>query len=81
MDVAYLCYLPFCNLFVSGDALHRRCAPLFLREDQDFFWAPDLKEDLAKINSHFMSFPEEEKERGLFQFAADPPDGSLTRAY
>jgi hypothetical protein len=80
MDVAYLSYLPFCNVFVSGDSLHKRCAPLFLRADQEFVWGLDLKSDLSKINSHFAAFPEEEKERGLFQFATEPPDGTLTRS-
>jgi hypothetical protein len=31
MDIAYLFYLPFCQVFISGDRLHRRCAPLFMR--------------------------------------------------
>ena len=36
LDVAYLFYLPFCMMFVSNDLLHQRCAPLFLRLDQEF---------------------------------------------
>ena len=43
MDIAYLFYLPFCQVFISGDRLHRRCAPLFVRDDQEFVWGPDLK--------------------------------------
>ena len=33
-DMAYLYYLPFSMVFTSGDRLHRRTAPLFLRPDQ-----------------------------------------------
>src|SRR5215475_6275626 len=28
VDIAYLYYLPFCFVFVSGDKLHRRTVPL-----------------------------------------------------
>lgn len=30
VDIAYLYYLPFCMMFVSGDKLHRTAAPYFL---------------------------------------------------
>jgi hypothetical protein len=82
VDIAYLNYLPFCMMFVSGDDLHRKCAPLFLRGDQQFVWAPDLKHDLACINSHFMTLPDSEKERGITFFAHAPPkrEGSLVRS-
>ncbi len=82
VDIAYLNYLPFCMMFVSGDDLHRRCAPLFLRDDQRFVWAPDLKGDLANINSHFMGLSDSEKERGISNFAYAPPklEGSMVRS-
>jgi hypothetical protein len=81
IDIAYLHYLPFCHVFVSGDKLHRRCAHLFLRNDQEFVWGPDLKEDLCQINDHFMAFPDDEKDRGIMVFAGRAPDldGSITR--
>ncbi len=72
-DIAYLFYLPFCNVFISSDKLHRRCAPLFLRSDQTFVWGPDLKADLKCLNSHYSALPELEKEKGLFAFADKPP--------
>lgn len=82
VDISYLHYLPFCMVFVSNDRLHQRSAPLFLREDQEFVWGPDLKADLARINAHFLAFPDSEKERGLIgTFAHAPPDveGSVVR--
>jgi hypothetical protein len=81
VDIAYLYYLPFCMMFTSGDDLHRKCAPLFLRPGQEFVWGLDLKQDLARINSHFMALPDAEKERGIMAFAHAPPkvEGSVVR--
>jgi len=73
MDIAYLFYLPFSQVFVSSDKLHRKCAPLFLREDQEFVWGIDLKADLARINAHYLTLPESERERGVMAFAHLPP--------
>lgn len=74
VDIAYLYYLPFCQVFVSQDRLHERCAPFFLRQGQEFVWGEDLKKDLARINAHFMGFPEAQKERGVMSFAHAPPN-------
>jgi hypothetical protein len=73
IDIAYLHYLPFCNVFISGDKLHRSTAPLFLTGNQKFVWAPDLKADLSKINDHFMELPDEVKDKGIMSFASKPP--------
>lgn len=72
-DIAYLFYLPFCMVFVSSDKLHRRVSGQFLRENQEFVWGPDLKADLARINGHYLSMPEAEREKGLFRLASSPP--------
>lgn len=74
VDIAYLFYLPFCMMFVSWDRLHRQCAPLFLRADQEFVWAPDLKSGLRQINEHYAKLPDNIKEEGIMSFALDPPD-------
>jgi len=73
IDISYLCYLPFCMVFVSSDRLHRRCAPLFLRDDQEFLWGVDLKDGLGKINNYFSQVSEFEKEKGLSSLAPHPP--------
>jgi hypothetical protein len=72
-DIAYLFYLPFCQVFVSGDKLHRNTASLFFRADQEFVWGPDLKADLRCINEHFLTLPDEVRDQGLFKFAHHPP--------
>jgi len=73
VDVAYLFYLPLCMVFISSDGLHQRCAPLFLREDQDFVWGPDLKSELRRLDRHFAALPEATKEKGIMAFANYPP--------
>ncbi|CAN7769983.1 hypothetical protein LJR290_007473 [Variovorax sp. LjRoot290] len=69
VDMAYLFYLPFCTLFTSSDKLHRQCAPLFMRTDQEFVWGPDLKADLGALNAHFSGLPEEVRRQGIYEFA------------
>lgn len=73
VDIAYLHYLPFCNVFISGDKLHRSTAELFMSGNQKFVWGPDLKADLGKLNSHYMKLPQEEKDKGVLAFASKPP--------
>jgi len=72
-DIGYLFYTPFCQVFVSSDNLHRRCAPQFLRADQTFVWGHDLKADLNRLMNYYAGRPEEEKEQGLMRLAPTPP--------
>lgn len=72
-DIAYLFYLPFCMMFVSSDKLHRKCASLFLRPDQEFVWGNDLKESLKALNAYYMGLPDQDKEKGIMSFANGPP--------
>jgi hypothetical protein len=76
VDITYLYYLPFCMIFTSGDSLHRRITPLFLRNDQEFLWAPDLKTDLSRLDAHYAALSDEVKAQGVAGFApCPPPDG------
>lgn len=79
IDIAYLYYLPFCMVFTSNDKLHADIAPFFLRENQSFIPGNELKADLGKLDKHYDSLPQEEKERGIISFAFYPPkdDGFL----
>ena len=72
-DIAYLFYLPFCMMFVSNDKLHRRTAKLFLRPDQEFVWGFELKADLKRLNTHYLTLPEKERDQGVLQIARHPP--------
>jgi hypothetical protein len=73
MDVIYLAYLPFCNIFISSDKFHKNCASLFLRENQKFVWGQDIKADLKNIDKYFDSFSVEDKMKGLYVVAPHPP--------
>ena len=78
VDIGYLFYLPFSMAFVSSDKLHKKCAPLFLRSNQQFIWGPDLKEGLKEINSHYLKLSDTEKDKGIMSFANTPPkDGGF----
>jgi hypothetical protein len=72
-DMAYLYYLPFSMLFTSGDNLHRRTVPLFLRSDQSFAEAAAFKAALRELDDHYDQFPNEVKELGVMVFAHYPP--------
>lgn len=77
VDIAYLYYLPFCMVFTSGDNLHRRITPFFLGDDEQFLWAPDLKEDLRRLDANYSTLPESVRQEGVMRFAPCPPtDGS-----
>ncbi len=73
LDIAYLYYLPFCNVFTSGDKLHASTVPLFLREDQSFVSAQDLKAGLRQLDSLYSALPEETRKSGFHHFASYPP--------
>lgn len=72
-DVAYLFYLPFCMIFVSSDKLHSRIAPLFLRQNQEYVWGPELKASLTELNLYYSLFDEKEKQKGIYKLAPEPP--------
>jgi hypothetical protein len=74
VDIAYLYYLPFCQVFVSSDNLHKRAVPPFLRDDQSFIAGDELKADLRKLDSHYAALPEDVKTSGFYNFAAEPPE-------
>ncbi|MBZ5635461.1 MAG: hypothetical protein LAO55_20245 [Acidobacteriia bacterium] len=73
MDMAYLYYLPFCDLFVSSDKAHRRCAELFMRANQEFVWGQDLKANLKQIVEYYLTLPENAREQGIYALAPVPP--------
>ena len=60
-------------MFVSADNLHKRVVPLFLRPDQTFVDAAELKADLQKLDAYYWAIAEEAKNTGFYQFAKDPP--------
>ena len=84
VDMAYLYYLPFSMVFVSGDGLHHRTAPLFLEANQTYLRGPELKEALHELDEHFDALPEEIKQLGVLAIASYPPsemDNAVTQQW
>jgi hypothetical protein len=84
IDISYLFYLPFCMIFISSDRLHEKCIPLFLRDNQEFVWGPDLKNSLAELNIYYQQMTDDIKEKGIGSFAVYPPkyiNNVVTRLY
>lgn len=75
-DTLYLHYLPFTDIFVSGDKLHQDIVPLFLTKDQLFIFGPDLKKALTELDLYFDAFPEGTKAKGVINFARLPKDSN-----
>ncbi len=76
VDLEYLYYLPFCNVFTSNDKLHKQLAPHLIRKDQQFIVGAVLKEDFKKI----VEFLEKEGDEAKKNFVSEPPiiEDSLT---
>lgn len=73
IDIAYLHYLPFSQVFVSYDRLHKTTVPLFLTDKQMFVLGADLKADLGLINARHLALPEATRNAGIYSFGAMPP--------
>jgi hypothetical protein len=73
IDLQYLYYLPFCDVFASHDVFHRTIAPYLIRDDQSFVPGDELKQDLKRIDAHFMALPEDVKRTGTMNYAGYPP--------
>jgi len=74
IDVLYLHYLPFTNIFVSSDNLHKKIATLLLQDKQLFVTGQDLKVALQELNEYFQNLPGEKKSKGVINIASLPRD-------
>ena len=81
IDILYFLYLPFVQIFCSGDNFHRDHFKFFAREDQRFIWGPDLKKDLKNIVSYHKALNEEDRLKYDKEFGSRPPFilNSITR--
>lgn len=69
VDLEYLYYLPFCNVFTSNDKVHKNLVPQLLLPYQRFILGPDLKADLKVIVEHLDALDIEERKK----FKNQPP--------
>lgn len=73
IDILYFLYLPFVQIFVSGDKFHRDHFRYFARDDQKFIWAPDLKEDLRQIVGYHKALSPEDRIKYDKELGSYPP--------
>jgi hypothetical protein len=80
LDMQYLYYLPFCQIFSSDDKELVQLVSFFLRSDQIFVSKADLQQDLKRLSVHFAGLSEEEKKAFCDEYGFYPPDlqGSFT---
>ena len=69
VDLEYLYYLPFGNVFTSNDKFHKNLVPLLLLDYQNFITGPELKEDLKNIVVYLNNLEIEERRK----FKTVPP--------
>lgn len=84
IDISYLFYLPFCNVFVSSDRLHARTAPFFCEQGQEFVEGKALKAALRELNAYYSEHEAEIERVGIVRFAPRPPiemDNAVTRMW
>lgn len=76
VDLEYLYYLPFGNVFTSNDKVHKNLVPLLLQDYQKFITGPELKEDFKNIVAYLNNLEIEER----IKFKNVPPiiESSIT---
>ena len=79
VDLEYLFYIPFCDVFSSGDHFHQDMVPLFLTEKQEFVWRDELKSDLKEISDWWDRLNEQERARELDR--SGPPENASSRTH
>ena len=73
VDLMYLYYLPFCQVFVSDDRIHKALAPLIIRSDQQFVKGQTLKADLHRLKDFWTDLQPTKRARLQFALGFWPP--------
>jgi hypothetical protein len=74
IDIEYLRYLPFCNVFSTGDKLQVDLANVLMRKNQDLIEADPLKKDMSRLNDWWNSLSDEERFEESAEYGSQPPD-------
>ncbi|MEC9345368.1 MAG: hypothetical protein VYB54_04020 [Pseudomonadota bacterium] len=69
IDLQYIYYLPFCNIFTSADKFHKTIAPFFMSKNQLFVDSAKIKADLKLVADRW---DETDKSTGTFFFIKHP---------
>jgi hypothetical protein len=76
LDLQYLTYLPFCNVFSSDDKLHRLLAPILIREDQTFLPGAAFKATLRAESEAWKALDDATQTRYRYAFSCPIPDNN-----
>ena len=74
IDLEYLYYLPFCEVFCSNDKFHKTMAPALLSEKQLFIDGEELKADLRRLAQDWKRLSEEQQDQHLKKWGYQPTD-------
>lgn len=72
VDLEYLLYLPFCEVFVSDDRFHRQLAPGLLSDYQSFVEHREFRADLQQRRAARMALEPAAAARRAFAFGSYP---------
>ena len=80
VDLEYVYYLPFTNIFVSRDKFHKTLVPPLLQPDQTFVDGDELKADLKVTAQEWSQLEESQRAGWLEKYGEYPPEreGSIT---
>jgi hypothetical protein len=81
IDLQYLYYLPFCDIFVSLDKFHKLVAPNFLAPYQTFIEGKDLKNDLATLVAEWESTFKKDIDKWQEKYGKEPPQNEKSVTY
>lgn len=73
IDLQYLKYLPFTEVFSSGDRLHQDLYPVCARRDQSFVLGRELKKALCEMADYYDQLSDDQKSQGSMSYADYPP--------
>lgn len=84
LDIEYFKYLPFTDVFSSGDKLHATLFRAFANRTQTFVTGANLKASLRAMADYYDSLSEEELRHGSMSYADYPPvsmDNAITKLF
>ena len=81
VDIQYLYYIPFSNVFTSDDKFLLDFAPMFKRPDQFVVRGTELKSDLRNIIAHWESLSDAEKHEWSYEYGSYPPENENSIVY
>jgi hypothetical protein len=84
IDIEYLKYLPFTQVFSSSDRIHEKLFSSVANKGQEFIPGPALKSALREMADYYDSLSEGDKAHGSIVYADFPPvtlDNAFTQLF